>query len=430
MLNTAQMLRRNLVISTVAIFLLAGSAFAWSMTATLDGAIVAPGTVIVEMNVKKVQHGVGGVISELHVREGQQVEAGAIVARLDDTTTKANLAIVVNELTSLQARLARLQAERDSRPSPLFPDALLARRAAEPDVALTIDGEKMLFAARTRTREGQKEQLKERIKQLREEMTGLDEQRRSFDEQLTIGRKELADLGTIEGLVLRQRITGLQRENLKNEAAIGDAKAKIAQAFGKITEIELQILQLDRDLATEVAKEIREVETKIGELSERRVTADDQLRRVELRAPITGYVHQLAVHTVGGVITATEPLMLIVPTSETLVVEARISPIDIDQVRFGQEARVRFSAFNRRTTPEVSGRVFRVSADAVKDPQNGTSYYTAGIRFADAELAHLATLRLVPGMPADAYVKTGERTLAQYIVKPLLDQMQRALRED
>ncbi len=430
MLDTSDALTRNLRASLAAIVLLGGTAVAWSTTAKLEGAVVATGTVIVETNVKKVQHSVGGVIGELRVQEGQHVSAGEIVARLDDTATKANLAIVMNELVSLQARHARLQAERDDHKELLFPNGLLARAATENDVRQIIEGERTLFAARSRTRTGQKEQFGERIKQFKEEVSALEEQRRSLQEQLAIAHKELSDLGTIEGLVLRQRITALQREILKNEASVGETKSKIAQSHGKIAEIELQILQLDRELATEVAKEIREVETKIGELNERRLSAEDQLRRVDLRAPITGAVHQLSVHTVGGVVAAAEPLMSIVPAADTLVVEARVSPIDIDQVKVGQEARVRFSAFNQRTTPEVAGQVFRLSADVIKEAQTGTNYYTVGIRISDQELARLSTLKLVPGMPADAFIKTGERTLAEYLVKPFVDQMQRALRED
>jgi HlyD family secretion protein len=200
--------------------------------------------------------------------------------------------------------------------------------------------------------------------------------------------------------------------------------------MGKIAEIELQVLQLDRDLANEVAKEIRDVETRIAELNERRTAAEDQLKRVDIRAPISGVVHQLNVHTVGGVISASETIMLVVPESDVLIIEARVSPIDIDQVRVGQETRVRLSAFNQRTTPEVSGKLFRVAADLVKEPQTGQAYYPAGVRVSDAELAKLKELKLVPGMPAEVFIKTGERTLASYLVKPLLDQMQRAFKED
>jgi HlyD family secretion protein len=192
----------------------------------------------------------------------------------------------------------------------------------------------------------------------------------------------------------------------------------------------LQILQLDRELANEVAREMREVETRIAELQERRTAAEDQLKRVDIRAPISGVVHQLAVHTVSGVISASEPIMLVVPASDTLIVEARINPADIDQLQTGQETRIRFSAFNQRTTPEITGAVFRIAGDLIREPQTGLAYYTVGIRVEPAEIAKLRGLKLLPGMPAEVYIRTGERTLASYLLRPLLDQMQRALRED
>jgi HlyD family secretion protein len=232
------------------------------------------------------------------------------------------------------------------------------------------------------------------------------------------------------GLAQKPRITALQREIFSKEGTVGEIKARVAQSLGKITETELQVLQLDRDLANDVAKEIREVETKIAELGERKVAAEDQLKRIDIRAPISGIVHQLSVHTVGGVISASEPIMLIVPVADTLIVEARINPQDIDQLRLGQETRIRFSAFNQRTTPETMGVVFRIAGDLIREQQTGLAYYTAGIRVEPGELAKLKGLKLVPGMPAEAYIRTGERTLASYLLKPVLDQVQRALRED
>jgi HlyD family secretion protein len=432
MIRTARGIRRNLSAALLVVLLLGGTAGGWSVYAPLEGAVVAAGLVVVESNLRKVQHPTGGIVGALNVREGQKVEAGEVVVRLDDTTTRANLAIVLNELTALRARLARLQAERDGRGEPVFPSDLEERAGGEPDIAKVLDGERTLFVARATTKRGQKQQLGERVKQLKEEITGLNEQMDALLKQLMIAKDELKDLGELHerGLAQRPRITSLQREILSKEGAVGEIKAKIAQSLGKITETELQILQLDRDLANEVAKESREVETKIAELQERKVAAEDQLKRVDIRAPISGMVHQLNVHTVGGVISASEPIMLVVPAADTLIVEARINPTDIDQVQLGQETRIRFSAFNQRTTPEVMGTVFRIAADLIREQQTGLAYYVAGIKVGEGELAKLKGLKLVPGMPAEAYIKTGERTLASYLLKPLLDQMQRALRED
>lgn len=432
MIRTVRGIRRNLSAALLVVLVLGGTATAWSTYVPLDGAVVAPGVVMVESNLRKVQHPTGGVVGTLNVREGQRVEAGDVVVRLDDTTTRANLGIVLNELTALRARHARLRAERDRSPEPLFSEDLIARSGAESEIAQVLDGERTLFMARANTKSGQKLQLGERVKQLKEEISGLNEQMEALLKQLVIVREELKDLSDLHerGLAQRPRITSLQREILGKEGTVGEIKARIAQSQGKIAEIELQVLQLDRELANEVAKEIREVETKIAELGERKAAAEDQLKRIDIRAPIAGIVHQLAAHTVGGVISASEPIMLVVPAADALIVEARINPADIDQLQLGQETRVRFSAFNQRTTPEVLGAVFRIAGDLVREQQTGLTFYTVGIRVEPSELAKLKGLKLVPGMPAEAYIKTGERTLASYLLRPLLDQMQRALREE
>ena len=432
MLRPARGIRRNLLVALLVVLLLGGTATAWSTYVPLEGAVVASGVVVVESNLRKVQHPTGGVVGALNVREGQRVEAGEVVVRLDDTTTRANLGIVLNELTALRARLARLRAERDALTEPIFPDDLLGRGGNDPDIAQVLEGERTLFRARASTKSGQKQQLSERIKQLKDEITGLNEQMEALVKQLVIVRDELKDLSDLHerGLAQKPRITSLQREILGKEGTVGEIKAKVAQSFGRITEIELQILQLDRDLANEVAKEIREVETRIAEFGERKVAAEDQLKRVDIRAPISGIVHQLSVHTVGGVIAASEPIMLVVPAADTLIVEARVNPADIDQLQLGQETRIRFSAFNQRTTPEITGVVFRIAGDLIREQQTGLAYYTAGIRIEPAQIAKLKGLQPPPGMPAEAYIKTGERTLGSYLLRPLLDQMQRALRED
>ena len=214
---------------------------------------------------------------------------------------------------------------------------------------------------------------------------------------------------------------------LEGEAA--QLVAQTAQAAGKISETELQIIQIDRDLSSEVAKETREIDGKIGEFVERKVTAEDQLKRVDIRAPQDGMVFQSNVHTVGGVITAGDAIMLIVPDADNLTVEAKVNPQDIDQVRIGQVALLRLSAFNMRTTPEIYGKVTRVSADASSDQRTGQTYYTVRIAMPPEEVAKLGDLKMVPGMPVEAFVQTGERTVISYLVKPLTDQVMRMFRE-
>ncbi len=431
MLNTEAAISRHLRLALAAIFFLGGTATAWSIAVRLDSAVVTQGTVVVESNVKKVQHPTGGVIGAVNVREGQRVMEGDVVVRLDETATRSALGIVINDLTASRARVARLTAERLGATRIIFPPDLITRGAADADVKGVIEGEMQMFATRFTTRNGQKAQLVERIGQLRQEIKGLIDQQKSIDIQLKVARDELGGLRGLEakGLTTKPRITALEREIARNDGVLGDTVARISSSRGKIAETEQQVLQLDKDLASEVAKDLRESETKIGELQERKITAEDQLKRIDIRAPITGVVHQLAVHTVGGVVNQTEPLMLIVPEQDRLIVEVRIQPQDIDQVHKGQLARVRFTAFNQRTTPEVNGTLFRVAGDVTKEQQTGQSYFIGAIAIEENELRKLDGQKLVPGMPADAFIKTGERTMASYLVKPLTDQMQRSMRE-
>lgn len=431
MLDTSRAIRENLLAAMIIIGAIGGAAVAWSVFAPLEGAVVASGTVIVEGNVKKIQHPTGGIVGEIHVREGDRVEAGDLLLRLDETVTRSNLAIVMNDLTAQRARLARLQAFRDGLQEPTFPSDLVEAARASKTILTMIEGEAKLGRFQRRTREEQKQQLLERIKQLRQEIKGLEEQQKSLVGQLEIARKELDDLTPLyrAGNLQRTRMTNLEREVLRNQGLLGDTLAKIAQSQAKIAETELQIVQGDHDFITDVIKQLRETETRINELQQRKIAAEDQLERLDIRSPISGQVHQLSVHTIGGVITPSETLMLIVPSSDRLIVEVRVSPSDIDQLSVGQETRVRFSAFNRRTTDELIGSVLRIAADLTRDPQMNISYYTVGISVAEKELANLGDLKLVPGMPAEVFIKTGERTLASYLIKPLRDQMERAFRE-
>ncbi len=392
----------------------------------LEGAVTASGLVALENNVKKVQHQSGGIVGQIRVHEGQRVKEGELLVKLDDTATRANLAIIVNDLVTALARQARLHAERDGAASVTFPDALANKAVFSLTIKSALESELKLFDSRLKSREGQREQLRERVGQLRQEIEGLATQKRSVDEQLRVARVELADLKGLQakGLVQRPRITALEREIARNEGVLGDVLARIASANGKIAETELQISQVGRDTLSEVSKELRDTETKISELTEKQLAAEDQLRRVDITAPINGTVQQLQVHTIGGVINPTEPMMLIVPDSDQLIVEARLQPQDRDQIKFEQPTRVRFSSFNQRTTPELNAQVFRISGDVIRDAQTGAYYYTVGVRVPDSELSKLNGAKLVPGMPADTFFKTDTRTLLSYLIKPLTDHWQ------
>jgi HlyD family secretion protein len=419
----------NLLGGLAAVALLAGGVGGLAATTELGGAVIAPGTMVVDMNVKKVQHPTGGVVGELRVRDGDRVKSGDIVVRLDETITRANLAIVVKSLNELHARLARLEAERDDSAAVQFPAELLAR-SADPEVKRVIDGERNLFQLRRKASIGQKQQLRERIQQLREEIQGITGQVAARKREIELIGEELVGVRDLwrKNLVQIQRVTALERDAARLEGARGQLIAATAQSKGRISEIELQIIQIDQDLHSEVAKELREVQAKIAELVERKVTAEDQLKRIDIRAPQDGLVHQLAVHTVGGVITPGETMMLIVPEADNLTVEAKLNPQDIDQVQPGQKAVLRFSTFNQRTTPELNGMVIRVSADLTTDKQTGVSYYTVRISIPEAEVARLGGLKLLPGMPLEAFIQTGDRTVLSYLMKPMTDQIARSFR--
>jgi HlyD family secretion protein len=270
----------------------------------------------------------------------------------------------------------------------------------------------------------------QRRRQLREEIQGITGQAAAKKREIELIGQELEGVRDLwrKNLVQIQRVTALERDSARLEGERGQLIAATAQSKGKISEIELQIIQIDQDLRSEVAKELREVQAKIAELVERKVAAEDQLKRIDIRAPQDGLVHQLVVHTVGGVITPGEAMMLIVPEADNLTVEAKLNPQDIDQVQPGQKAVLRFSTFNQRTTPELNGTVIRVSADLTTDQRSGVSYYTVRISIPEAEVARLGGLKLLPGMPLEAFIQTGDRTVLSYLMKPMADQIARAFR--
>jgi HlyD family secretion protein len=428
--ETRESIQRHMVAGATVVLILVGGVGGWASTTQLSGALIAPGSIVVDTNIKKVQHPTGGVVGEVRVRDGDRVKAGEIVVRLDETVTRANLSIVSKGLNELSARKARLEAERDGLDAIKFPDNLLARQD-DPDVAAPMGSERKLFDLRRNARTGQRSQLRERVGQLREEIGGLTSQQTSKGKEIVLIERELVGVRDLfqKNLIQINRLTQLEREATRLDGERGQLIAAVAQSRGKIAELELQILQIDQDLSSEVAKELREVDGKIGEFVERKVTAEDQLKRIDIRAPQDGTVFQSNVHTVGGVITAGDAIMMVVPNADNLTVEAKVNPQDIDQLQIGQKALLRFTTFNQRTTPEIFGEVTRISADISTDQRSGASYYTIRIGMSAQEVARLGEVRLVPGMPVETFVQTGERTVISYLVKPLYDQLSRAFRE-
>jgi HlyD family secretion protein len=421
---------RHVIVGCIVVAFLAIGLGGWASTAEISGALIASGSVVVDSNVKKVQHPTGGVVGEVRVRDGDHVKAGDILVRLDETVTRANLAIVSMVLIELYARKARLAAERDGADTVATPKEL-ADKSGDPDVQDALASERKLFELRRTARLGQKQQLRQRITQLQEEIRGLEAQQDAKTKETELIEQELGGMRELwkKNLIPLDKLTALERETARLQGERGQLVASAAQAKGKIAETELQILQVDQDLSSDVAKELREIEGKIGEYVERKVAAEDQLKRTDIRAPQDGVVFQSTANTVGGVVAAGDPIMLIVPESDNLQVEAKVDPKDIDKVEFAQPVLLRFSAFNIRTTPEINGTVARVAADTSTDQRTGQTYYLVRIAMTPEEIARLGTVKLTPGMPVEAFIQTGQRTMISYLIKPLHDQLMRAFRE-
>ena len=427
---TQRSIRRHLIAGVGAAVLLAGGVGGWAANTEFVGAVVAPGQVVVEFDVKKVQHLTGGVVSELRVRDGDHVVAGAILLRLDDTETRANLAIVTKALDELSARRAREEAERDGADEIVFPAELLAR-SEDPEVAHAIDGERRLFDTRRAARAGTKAQLREQINQLNQQIRGMQEQIDAKAKEIDWNGQELTATRSLwdKQLIQFAKVSALEQAGARLIGERGQLIASVAQARGLIAETELKILQVDEDLRTEVGRDLADFRAKASELVEKAIAGRDLLRRMDLRAPQTGHVHQLDVHTLGAVIRAGDTVMVIVPDSDALTVEARIRPQDIDQLHVGQAAVLRVAAFNQQTTPELNGQVSLVSADVSMDEKTGDPYYTIRIAVPEEEIGRLGGLRLMPGMPIEAFVQTTPRTVLSYLVRPLRDQIERSFRE-
>lgn len=428
--DTDTSLRRHMIAAAVACVVLVGGVGGLAASTKLSGAVIASGTLVVDTNVKKVQHPTGGVVAQINVREGQHVRAGDVLLRLDEVVAKASLAIVSNSLDEFEGRIARLEAERDGATEIAFP-ASLTERKSDPQVAKIIAGEETLFRFRGESRAGRKAQLRERVAQLEIQVGGLNEQQVAKRREIELVNQQLDGVRQLwnKKLTSIDKLVALERETVRLSGENGQLVASAAQAKGQIAEIKLQELQVDQDFRSEVGAELRDVQARVAEFAERKVAGEDALRHIDIRSPQDGVVHQLAIHTVGGVIGAGEPIMLIVPQADRLMVEANVAPQDIDQLRVGQQAVLRLSAFNQQTTPELQGVLTRVSADLTVDERTGASFYRTRVEIPADELQKLKGLSLAPGMPAEVFFATGERTILSYLTKPLLDQFNRAGRE-
>ncbi len=423
--NTFPVATRIFAGITLGLLLFAGAG-GWAATTQLRGAIIASGVIKVDRNLKSIQHRDGGIVSEIAVKEGDIVSKGQIMLRLDDAQTRAELSIVKTQLVELTARQARLIAERDNEEEIVFAPAFVA------EFPLISSGERRLFEGNRRNRQNQKQQLQYGISQLEEELKGLVAQHDAKADELKLVQIEH---GKIKGLADKKLIDTsrkyvIDREIAKLTGESGEIQANIARSRARMSEIQVQIIAIDEAARTEAQRELSVVEPKLSELRERRVAVEDRLSRTDIRAPLSGTVNELFVHTIGGVITPAEKLLTLVPAGATLKIEARLSPTDIDQVFIGQEARMRFSAFNQRATPELDGSIAYVSAATSTDPTTGQIFYLADVAVPATELARLGENKLLPGMPVEVFVSTKERTAMSFLSKPLTDQFSRAFREE
>ncbi len=427
----AKSIRRHLWGAGLFLCALLAFMIGWSAYMHISSAVIAPGSIVVESSVKTIKHKEGGIVRDIMVQDGDLVHAGDLLIRLDDAVTRANLAVVSTQLDELQATEARLTAERDNKKEITFPPALL-ERSVDPGVAAILDGQRFLMASRNAGMVGRIDQLNEQIKQLESQTDGLKVQTDAKNEEMQLIASELEGLESLleDNFVSVNRVLSTKRNKTRLTGEHGSLLAETAQTGLSISERRMRILQLQEDSRAEILQELVDTRSQIARLSEQKVAAEDQLARMDITAPRSGYVHQLAVHTRGGVISPAEPIMVIVPQDDSLVIEVQVQPTDIDQLYPGQVATVRLPALNQRTTPELKAEIKTVSAETSRDEVTGMTFYTARLGLVKGEREKLGDNVLLPGMPVEALVQTSDRSILSYLVKPFKDQMTHALREE
>ncbi|MCP4315713.1 MAG: HlyD family type I secretion periplasmic adaptor subunit [Hyphomicrobiales bacterium] len=404
---------------------------AWSAWMQVSGAVIAHGAIVVETNIKTLKHKEGGIVSEIRVQNGDLVRKGDLLLRLDDAATRANLAIVNKQLDELLAIEARLVAERDGSEK-IHNHPSLTDRSHEPAIARILAGQYNLMEARAAGLAGRINQLGEQINQLKRQIRSLEMQTRAKADELRLINFELVGLEKLlkQHFVSANRVLAMRRDKTRLIGEHGALKAEASKAEIAISERQVHILQLQEDFQADILQQLQETRSEIARLSEQKVAAEDQLTRMDILAPRAGYIHQLNVHTRGGFISPAEPILLIVPKEDSLIIETQVAPTDVDQIFAGQQATVRLPGLNQRTTPELKGRVVTVSAETIRDEATGTSFFTARLRLMAGEERKISSNILLPGMPVEALIKTNERTILSYLIKPIQDQIAHALREE
>jgi HlyD family secretion protein/epimerase transport system membrane fusion protein len=415
----------------IVIGLAVGGFAGWAATAPIASAVIAPAVVVVDGNRKHVQHLEGGIVKAILVRDGDQVEANQVLLRLEEARARAALGVQQTALDSARILEARLRAERDGAKTLAFPHQLAARRT-EQTIAEMMRAQEVLFDARRTSFVGQQDILRQRIARHEQEITGLAAQQEALEQQINFIEEELTGLRDLlkKGIAPKSKVLALEREGARLKGARGERVSEIARAEVSIGATKLEILQVERTFRENVVKELRDVQTQIADLDERIVAAKSTLDHIEIRAPADGVVVGLSAHTTGGVVKPGEVILEIVPSTQRLVVEAQVQPIDIDNVAVGLETEVRLTAFKQRTTPTLFGHVIYVSADRLTENRTGQPYYLARAEMSESELARIKPQIVQPGMPAEAVIKKRERTALDYLIRPVADALVRAWRED
>jgi len=414
------------------VVLLGGGLGGWAATAKLKGAVISSGHLRVETQRQVVQHLDGGVVGEILVREGDFVNAGDVLVRLDGTSMQSELSVLESQLYELVARRGRLEAEQSDRETITFDPDLLAAAASNPEVQTLIDGQVSLFDAKLATMRRELEVLSERQAQTREQIGGSEAEIAALKRQSELIAEELENQRSLlqKGLAQASRVLALEREEARLEGERGQRIAQTAQLKGQISELEVERLRVSEQRREDAISTLRDFGFREIELKERRIALLEQLSRLDVRAPVSGVVLDMTVHALKSVVRAAEPILHIVPTDSALVVDAEIDTQHIDSVHAGQDAVLRFSAFSTRTTPVLFGSVNKVSPDSFTDEQTRRSFYRAEVELKIGELAKLEGQKLVAGMPVEVFIQTGERTPLNYLIKPITDYFNRAMRED
>ncbi|MEO1542766.1 MAG: HlyD family type I secretion periplasmic adaptor subunit [Pseudomonadota bacterium] len=422
--------RLPILVGLFAIVVLVGGLGYWAVRTQLAGAVIASGMVQVESNRQVIQHPDGGVVGQILARNGDRVMAGDTLLTFDDTLFRSELAIIDGQLSELMARKARLQAERDQLPEMSPPEALLAAAADNPDVSEQLRGQIRLFDARRSTLAREAEKLEEQVAQFSAEIEGLGAQLVSLQEELTLVSEELADRESLfeRGLIPVSQVSELRRDRARLTGEIGELTARVAQVRGSIAGVEIEIIQLTSRRSEEAITDLRDLEAREIELSERKFALIEQLSRLNVRSPVNGVVFDSQVFALQSVVRPGEPIMYVIPQDQPLVIAARVDPIDVDQVFMGQEAVLKFSGLDQRTTPEISGLVTSLSADAITDQATGQNYFGVELAPQEDELMNLGDQVLVPGMPVEVFIRTTDRTPLSYLTSPLMDYFDRAMR--